>query len=116
MREGRRVGVVIPALNEEAAIGRVIADIPSWVDRIVVADNGSSDRTAEVASAGGALVVREPEPGYGAACLAGIASLEDVDIVVFMDGDYSDYGEDMADLVDPIATGACDIVIGSSDG
>ncbi len=113
MRNGRRVGVVIPALNEEAAIGRVVDDIPGWVDCVVVADNGSRDRTSEIAQAAGAVVVREPEPGYGAACLAGIAALPAVDIVVFMDGDYSDYGEDMGDLVDPIADGACDLVIGS---
>ncbi len=113
MREGCIIGVVIPALNEEAAIGRVIGDIPGWIDRIVVADNGSRDRTAEVARAAGATVVREVEPGYGAACLAGIAALPDADIIVFMDGDYSDYGEDMAHLVDPIALGQSDIVIGS---
>lgn len=113
MRNGRRVGVVIPALDEEAAIGRVIADIPAWVDCTVVADNGSRDRTADVARAAGAIVTSEPEPGYGAACLAGIEALPPVDIVVFMDGDYSDHGEDMAELVDPIAVGCCEMVIGS---
>lgn len=113
MRKDRIVGVVIPALNEEAAIGRVIADIPGWIDRIVVADNGSRDRTADVAQSAGATVVREIEPGYGAACLAGIAALPNVDIIVFMDGDYSDYAEEMVKLVDPITEGHCDIVIGS---
>ena len=113
MREGRRIGVVIPALNEAAAIGRVVADIPAWVDQIVVADNGSSDGTGEVARAAGATVVIEPARGYGAACLAGIAALERVDIVVFLDGDYSDHPADMADLVDPIAAGAADFVLAS---
>ena len=74
MREGRRISVVIPALDEEQAIGKVIAAIPPWIDRIVVADNGSTDRTSGVAPAG-ARVVHEPQRGYGAACLAGIAQV-----------------------------------------
>lgn len=113
MRNGHSVGVVIPTLNEAAAIGNVVAEIPAWVDGIVVADNGSTDGTGEVARAAGATVVTETEPGYGAACLAGIKQLGAVDIVVFLDGDYSDYPEDMAELVDPIASGAVDFVIGS---
>lgn len=113
MRHGARIGVVIPALDEEQAIARVIADIPDWVDRIVVADNGSRDRTGEVARLAGATVVREPRRGYGNACLAGLAAQRDADIVVFLDADYSDHAEDMADLVDPIAGGDCDMVIGS---
>ena len=113
MRAGQRIGVVIPALDEERAIGRVIADIPAWVDQIVVADNGSADHTIAVAEAAGATVVREPERGYGAACLAGIARLERVDIVVFLDGDYSDHPQEMAALVDPILAGEGDMVIGS---
>jgi len=113
MRNGKRIGVVIPALNEAEAIGKVLADIPRWVDTIVVADNGSTDSTADVARASGALVTHQPEPGYGAACLAGIAVLGPADIVVFVDGDYSDHPEDMADLVDPIAAGAADFVIAS---
>ncbi len=113
MRSGQRVAVVIPALNEERAIGRVIADIPAWVDRIVVADNGSTDRTADIARTGGAIVVPEPEPGYGAACLRALMHIEDADIVVFVDGDYSDYPEEMVTLVDPIAGSQADMVIGS---
>lgn len=118
MREGKRIGVVIPARNEEGAIGLVLADLPDWVDTVVVADNGSNDRTAAVARAAGAIVVHEPQPGYGAACLAGIAALPRVDIVVFADGDRSDYVEDMAAIVDPILidpklAGAADLVIGS---
>ena len=113
MRLGQRIGVVIPALDEERAIGRVIADIPDWVDQIVVADNGSRDATADVAEAAGARVVREPERGYGAACQKGIAALSAVDVVVFLDGDYSDHPEEMAALVDPIVSGTADLVIGS---
>ena len=103
MRNGKRVGVVIPALNEEQAIGYVIGDIPSWVDDIVVADNGSHDCTAAAARAAGARVVVEQERGYGAACQAGIAALRGPDIIVFLDGDYSDRPQEMAALVDPIA-------------
>ncbi|MCH9807234.1 MAG: glycosyltransferase family 2 protein [Alphaproteobacteria bacterium] len=113
MRNGKRISVIIPALNEEDAIGKVIAEIPEWVDRVIVADNGSKDRTGDVAMAAGALVVREDEPGYGAACLAGISALPETDIVVFLDGDYSDYPADMALLVDPIVDDAADMVIGS---
>jgi glycosyltransferase involved in cell wall biosynthesis len=113
VREGRRIGVVIPALDEERAIALVVGDIPSWVDAIVVADNGSRDRTGEVARAAGATVVRVDERGYGAACLAGLAALGPVDIVVFLDGDRSDHAEDMADLVDPILHGHADLVLGS---
>jgi glycosyltransferase involved in cell wall biosynthesis len=113
MRQNQTIGVVIPALNEADAIGRVVADIPAWVDRIVVADNGSKDGTGDVARKAGAVVVRENEPGYGAACLAGIRELGPIDVVVFLDGDYSDHPEDMADLVDPILAGSHDFVIGS---
>lgn len=113
MREGRRIGVVIPARDEEKAIARVVAAIPTWVDCIIVADNGSTDGTAAAARAAGAKVVSEPDAGYGAACLAGIEALPDVDIVAFIDGDNSDFPEDMADLVDPIITGSAELVIGS---
>ncbi len=113
MNEGRRIGVVIPALNEERAIGRVLADLPAWVDRIVVVDNGSSDRTGAVARAAGAQVVLEPERGYGAACLAGIDHCADMDIIVFIDGDYSDYPQDLERIVAPILSGDCDFVVGS---
>jgi len=113
MRNNHRVSVVIPAFDEEAAVGRVIADIPQWIDGIIVADNGSRDRTADVARAAGARVVSIPERGYGAACLAGVAALNATDIVVFIDADYSDDPSEMAGLVDPIAAGAADLVIGS---
>jgi glycosyltransferase involved in cell wall biosynthesis len=113
MRHGQRIGVVIPALNEEDAIARVIGDIPAWVDETIVADNGSRDATARRAEAAGAHVVLEPVPGYGGACLAGIAALDHADVVVFLDGDYSDYPEEMSRLVDPIVEGEVDMVIGS---
>ncbi len=113
MRDFARIGVVIPALNEEQAIGQVLAAIPDWVDEVVVADNGSTDRTAQVAQAYGVRVVHERRRGYGAACLAGIAALHAPNIVVFLDGDFSDYPGQMASLVDPILAGQADMVIGS---
>ncbi len=113
MHLGRTIAVVIPALNEERAIGRVLADLPSFVDRVVVADNGSTDATADVARKLGAIVVPEAERGYGAACLAGLREIGDADIVVFMDGDYSDHASEMAMLVGPIAAGEADMVLGS---
>ena len=113
MRSDSRIAVVIPAYNEADAIARVIGDIPAWVDQIVVADNASTDATATIATAAGAQVVHETEPGYGAACLAGLAAVAAADIIVFVDGDYSDFAEDMAQLVDPIIAGGCDMVIGS---
>jgi glycosyltransferase involved in cell wall biosynthesis len=108
-----RIGVVIPALDEEQAIASVIADIPDWVDEIIVADNCSRDRTAKIAEQAGARVVHERERGYGAACQAGIAALRAADIVVFLDGDHSDDPGEMAALVDPIAEDRADFVIGS---
>lgn len=113
MRQGARIGLIIPALNEERAIGRVLAEVPAWVDHVIVADNGSTDRTQQVALDQGATVVLAKKQGYGAACLAGIAALPDCEIVVFMDGDYSDFPAQMDRLVDPIATEGRDMVIGS---
>lgn len=108
-----RVAVVIPALNEELSIGRVVGAIPKWVSQIVVVDNGSTDATAEVAMAAGAQVVCERRRGYGAACLAGIAALDRPDIVVFLDADFSDDPSEMTRLVAPICSGKADFVIGS---
>lgn len=111
-----RVDVVIPALNEEEALPHVLRAIPrESVRRVVVADNGSTDRTAEVARAHGAEVVREPERGYGAACLAALATLaaDPPDVVVFLDGDHSDHPEELPSLVAPIVRGEAELVIGS---
>jgi len=113
MHFGHKIGVVIPALNEEKSIGRVLSDIPDWVDEVIVADNGSEDATASVAEAHGARVVKQPKRGYGAACLKGIAALQPCDIVVFIDGDYSDHPDEMDGLVAPIIEDRADLVIGS---
>lgn len=118
MRNGSVIMVIIPALNEEGAISGVIARIPDWVDRILVVNNGSTDRTAEVAHAAGAKVIHEHRRGYGRACLAGIAMAESdpnvpPDVIVFLDADGSDSPEQMEVLVDPIVFGYADMVIGS---
>jgi glycosyltransferase involved in cell wall biosynthesis len=97
-----RISVIIPAVDEEAAIGLVIAEIPSTVQEVIVVDNGSRDRTAEVARAAGARVVREPRRGYGRACLAGIAAADRPDVIVFLDGDRSDYPAQLDEVVAPI--------------
>lgn len=109
-----RISVIIPALNEQDSIGLVIMDIPkSLVDEIIVVDNGSIDNTAAVAEHAGARVVKESHRGYGAACLKGTASVSNPDIIVFLDGDYSDYPEEMEQLIKPIMQGKADLVIGS---
>jgi glycosyltransferase involved in cell wall biosynthesis len=109
------VSVIIAALNEEEAIAHVINRVPRAVaDEIVVVDNGSRDRTAEVAAAAGARVVHEPVAGYGRAFRAGLRSLSpECEIVVFLDGDGSDCPEMMDRLVTPISEGKAEFVIGS---
>lgn len=109
------VGIIIPALNEESAIGLVLKDIPCGIARqVIVVDNGSTDRTSEIAAQSGARVVREPQRGYGSACLAGIRALSsDIEIVVFMDGDHSDYPEQLPNLLNPILEGHADFVLGT---
>ena len=108
------ISVIIPALNEMASIGLVIGEIPrDLASEIIVVDNGSTDATAEVARQAGARIVTEPHRGYGAACLAGISAARGPDIIAFLDGDYSDYPEELRLLVQPILAGAADIVIGS---
>ena len=113
MRRGSSVAVVLPALNEERSIGKVLRAIPNWVDVVVVVDNGSDDATARVARNYGARVVTEPRRGYGAACQAGIRSLDSPDVTVFLDADFSDHPEQMGRLVDPVIAGEADMVIGS---
>lgn len=105
----------MPARNEAASVGLVLDEIPrASVARIIVVDNGSSDGTGDVARRHGADVVREDEPGYGAACLAGIARVDaSVDIVVVLDADHSDFPADLPHLLAPILSGEADFVIGS---
>lgn len=114
------IAVLIPAWNEEKSLPLVLAGLPkSWVRRVVVCDNGSTDQTRRVAEAGGAVVVHQPERGYGSACLAGmrylqsLAPSEQPEIVVFLDGDYSDYPEELPLVVAPLLQGEQDMVIGS---
>ncbi len=113
MRNHKTIAVIIPAFNEQESIARVVSAVPEWVDRILVVNNGSTDDTVKNAAAAGAQVVFEPRRGYGAACLAGIAALPETDVVVFLDGDYSDYPREMDILVDPILDNVADLVIGS---
>ncbi|PVY41269.1 glycosyltransferase family 2 protein [Pontibacter virosus] len=115
-----RISVIIPAYNEEKSISHVINDIPAELVReVIVVNNNSSDDTPKVAHAAGATVLDEPRPGYGNACLKGIAYLaskpvhEQPEIVVFLDGDYSDYPSELPQVVQPILEGRADLVIGS---
>ena len=108
-----QVIAIVPALDEEDAIGLVVADLRPLVGEVIVVDNGSRDRTAEVARAAGARVVAEPRRGYGQACLAGIAAASGADVIVFVDGDRSDHPEQLPALLAPIGSGAADLVIGS---
>lgn len=107
------VAVVIPALNEERSLPRVLADLPA-VGAVIVVDNGSDDRTAEVAAAAGARVVSAPTRGYGRACQAGIAKAAafNPQILVILDADFSDDPRELPLLVDPILNGEADLVMG----
>ncbi len=118
--ERRIIDVIIPAYNEEESIGLVLGDIPrEWVRDIIVCNNASTDNTAEVARKAGAIVVDQPRKGYGSACLKGIEYIqarpeqEQPDIIVFLDGDYSDHPEELPEVVRPILEKDKDLVIGS---
>lgn len=117
MKEPLIVDVIIPAFNEEKSIAKVIGDIPALVRHVVVANNNSTDRTAEVAIAAGAQVVFEPQKGYGKACLTALDWIKQQevqpDILVFLDGDYSDYPQELELLIAPIIERKADLVIGS---
>jgi glycosyltransferase involved in cell wall biosynthesis len=107
--------LIIPALNEAPAIGLTLERVPRGLyKQIIVSDNGSTDRTAEIARQAGATVVSEPHRGYGSACLRALASLPpEVDTVVFMDADSSDDPSEAASLLEPILKGRADLVLGS---
>jgi glycosyltransferase involved in cell wall biosynthesis len=109
-----KISVILPAYNEEASISLVLKDLPQeTLHEIIVVDNNSTDATARVAAENGAKVVEEKQQGYGIACLKGISVLDNPDIVVFLDADYSDYPEEITQLVDPITADEMDFVLGS---
>lgn len=112
------IDVIIPAYNEELSIGKVVTDLPKTLVReIVVVNNNSRDKTVEVAKAAGATVLTEPKMGYGNACLKGMDYLNSKesrpDIILFIDGDYSDFPQEAALVLQPILDGKADMVIGS---
>lgn len=111
------IKVIIPAFNEANSIGRVIADIPKHVNEVIVVSNNSTDKTIAIAESAGATVLEENQRGYGYACLKGLAyikeSLVKPDIIVFLDGDYSDYPEYLDVIVRPIIKCDVDLVIGA---
>ncbi|MCU1262663.1 MAG: UDP-glucose--dolichyl-phosphate glucosyltransferase, partial [Bryobacterales bacterium] len=106
--------VIIPTHNEAQAIGRVLTDLPSnLVTEVIVVDSNSSDGTPDIAAKMGAVVIQEPRRGYGRACLTGLATANSPDVVVFLDGDYSDRPSELPILLAPIAEGRADITLGS---
>ncbi|WP_194850963.1 glycosyltransferase family 2 protein [Nonlabens antarcticus] len=113
------IKVIIPAFNEADSIGLVINDLPDIVTEVIVISNNSTDDTVKNATASGATVLEEPRRGYGFACLKGLRYIADSkakpDIVVFVDGDYSDYPEQLTDIIKPIINDNIDLVIGARD-
>lgn len=111
------IKVIIPAFNEASAIGNVVKDIPSVVSEIIVIDNGSTDATGKVAKEAGATVLEEVNKGYGYACLKGMEHISNQilkpEIIVFLDGDYSDYPEELTKIIEPIIHDDMDMVIGA---
>ncbi len=114
---GYNIKVIIPAFNEQESIGKVIKDIPTIVKEVIVVSNNSTDATIQTARDAGATVISEERPGYGYACLKGIGYVssqsETPDILVFLDGDYSDYPEQLREIVAPIIENDIDLVIGA---
>ena len=109
-----RVSVIIPTHNEAQAIGRVLADLPrDLVSEVIVVDSNSNDGTPEIAARIGARVIQEPRRGYGRACLTGLAAADSPDVVVFLDGDYSDRPAELLILLAPIIEGHADITLGA---
>jgi glycosyltransferase involved in cell wall biosynthesis len=109
-----RVSVIIPTRNEALALRHVLADLPaSLVSEVIVVDSDSTDGTTEIAAQMGARVVREPRRGYGRACLTGLANATSPDVVVFLDGDYSDRPAELPLLLAPIIDGRADVTLGS---
>src|SRR3954454_6643419 len=112
-----RVSVIIPTHNEARAIARVLADLPSGLTtEVIVVDSNSNDGTPEIAARMGARVLQEPRRGYGRACLTGMAAANSPDVVVFLDGDYSDRPSELPILLAPIIEGRADISLGSRVG
>jgi len=111
------IKVIIPAYNEEASIALVVQDIPDYVSEVIVVNNNSSDSTEDMAKNAGATVLHEKQMGYGFACLKGLSYISKKehkpDIVVFLDGDYSDYPEELDIIVDPILNDNIDFVVGA---
>jgi glycosyltransferase involved in cell wall biosynthesis len=116
MLDDKTIAVIIPALNEERTLPNVLRDIPKdLVDEVIVVDNGSTDKTASLAREGGATLLHESRKGYGYPCLKGVEYLrkKNPDIVVFLDGNYSDFPEEIINLVEPIVRENYDLVLGS---
>jgi len=113
------INVIIPAYNEQDSIGHVLNDIPKHVHEVIVVSNASTDETETVAAQGGATVLQENNRGYGNACLKGLEYIaqqtQKPDIIVFLDGDYSDYPEQLDDIIKPILEQDVDMVIGARD-
>lgn len=111
------INVIIPAFNEQDSITNVIKDIPKFVEKIIVVNNNSSDATAKNAKNAGAIVLNENRKGYGYACLKGMeyisSRIEKPEIVVFLDGDYSDYPEQLSEIIQPIVNNNIDFVLGA---
>lgn len=116
MGEAKNIQLIIPAYNEADSIGLLVRDVPrEWVRQIIVVNNNSNDDTVAVAQAAGATVLTERRRGYGQACLTGLDYVRQnggCDIVVFLDGDYSDYPQEMGAILQPILNGQADMVIG----